>query len=334
MYILAIETSCDETCCSILKDGRNVLSNIVASQIDEHKLYGGVVPEIASRRHIESISSVCEMALNTANLNLSDIDVICATYAPGLIGALLVGFNFAKALSYKNSIPFVPVHHIKGHIASNYIENTELKPPFISLVVSGGHSHIILVEDYTKFKVLGQTVDDAVGEVYDKIARAIGFKYPGGIYMDKEAQKAINTTINFPTPKLDGKYNFSFSGIKTFALNHINSKQQKGEEIDTIDLAGSFQNRVSDILATKTVASAIDYGIKTVTVCGGVSANTGVRKALQKACSNNGITLYLPQLKYCGDNAAMIGCQGYYEYLDGNVKDYNLNAISSISVED
>lgn len=333
MYILAIETSCDETSCAVVKDGREVCSNIIASQIDEHKLYGGVVPEVASRRHIESIYTVCEEALSKAKVTMKDIDVICATYAPGLIGALLVGFNFGKALSYKNKIPFVPVHHIRGHIASNYICDKTLKPPFISLVISGGHSHIILVEDYTKFKVLGQTVDDAVGEVYDKIARTIGFSYPGGIHIDKASNKSDKSTIKFPTPKLDEKYNFSFSGIKTFALNYINSKKQKGEDIDILDLSLSFQNKVCDILVGKTISCAKEYNIKKIAVAGGVSANSGIRREMKKACKENNIELFLPTIEYCGDNAAMIACQGYYEYLNNGNSNYNINAVSNLRVD-
>ncbi|MGL5973129.1 MAG: tRNA (adenosine(37)-N6)-threonylcarbamoyltransferase complex transferase subunit TsaD [Oscillospiraceae bacterium] len=334
MYILAIETSCDETSCAILKNGRQVLSNVVLSQIDEHKLYGGVVPEVASRMHIESIYIVCEEALSKAGLTIKNIDFISATFSPGLIGALLVGFNFAKSLSYANNIPFVPVHHIRGHIASNYICHKDLKPPFLSLVVSGGHSHLIYVEDYTKFKIYGQTVDDAVGEVYDKIARVLGFSYPGGVVIDKIANDAKKPQlIEFPTPKLNGKYDFSFSGIKTFALNYINSKHQKNEDLDIESFCFSFQNKAVNILVDKTINCAKEIGVDKIVLAGGVSANSFIRKKIKEMSDLNNLKLFLPDIDYCGDNAAMIGCQGYYEFLDGNISKLNKNAEPNLPVD-
>ena len=333
MYFLAIESSCDETSVSIVKDGRTVLSNIISSQIDEHKLYGGVVPEIASRRHTENISSVCQMALDEANLTMNDIDAIGATYAPGLIGALLVGLNFAKGLCLRYNIPFVPVHHIKGHIASNYLSHQNLKPPFICLVVSGGHSHIVEVLSYTKFKVHGKTVDDAAGEAFDKVARALKFPYPGGVYIDKYSTEGDCNKYNFPTPKLANPFDFSFSGLKTSALNIINNSTQKGETFDPNDIAASFQNRLCGILVNNTIQLAKSLNYSTICIAGGVSANRHLRKLMGEECLKNNFDLYLPELGLCGDNGAMIACQGYYEFLDGNTAPLNMNGVASMSIE-
>ncbi|MEG0570674.1 MAG: tRNA (adenosine(37)-N6)-threonylcarbamoyltransferase complex transferase subunit TsaD [Oscillospiraceae bacterium] len=334
MKILSIESSCDETAAAVVEDGRIVLSNIVATQIEEHKLYGGVVPEIASRRHCESVCAVTRQALADANLTLEEIDAIATTYAPGLIGALLVGVNFAKGLALATSKPLIPVHHIRGHIAANYISSLELKPPFLCLVISGGHSHIIEVLTHTEFKVIGRTRDDAVGEAYDKAARSMGFSYPGGIYVDKAAQSGDATKYKLPTPKVDGsKYDFSFSGLKTAVMNLINNSKQKGEEVNVNDLAATFQNTVVDMLSEKLMMAAQEFGYTKIVVAGGVSANSQVRQRLLQECNQRGYTLFIPPLKYCGDNAAMIGSQAYFEACAGNFAGMDLNATASLSID-
>lgn len=334
MKILAIESSCDETACAVVEDGVIVLSNIVATQIAEHRLYGGVVPEIASRRHAECIYQVAEEALIAANCDLSDIDAIAVTYAPGLIGALLVGVSFAKGLAMSAGKPLVPVHHIAGHIAANYISNPELKPPYLCLVVSGGHSHIVEVLDYTRYRVVGRTHDDAAGECFDKVARTLGYEYPGGKFIDAAAKIGNADAYKFPHPRVDGcEYDFSFSGLKTAVINLVHNASQKGEELVREDVAASFQRTVCEIVVGKTMAAAEAFGYKTVALAGGVSANSGVRGALQKACDKRGYKLYMPELKYCGDNAAMIGCQGYYDYLAGKRADSSLNGIATLSLE-
>lgn len=334
MKILGIESSCDETACSVVEDGKNVLSNIVASQIDEHKLYGGVVPEIASRRHAENISWVAKAALEEAGCTLDDIDGIAVTYAPGLIGALLVGVSFAKGLAMSAKKPLIPVHHIAGHIAANYISHPELKPPYLCLVVSGGHSHIVEVKDYTKYHVIGRTRDDAAGECFDKAARTLGYEYPGGKFIDKAAQSGDSAAYKLPKPKVTGsEYDFSFSGLKTAVINLVHNTEQKGETIDRENLAASFQKTVCETLVEKTMLAAQNYGYKTVAVAGGVSANSGVRSALQKACDEHGYKLYMPELKYCGDNGAMIACQGYFDYLAGKRADESLNGIATLSLD-
>lgn len=334
MKILGIESSCDETACSVVEDGKNVISNIVASQIDEHKLYGGVVPEIASRRHAENISWVAKAALEEAGCTLDDIDGIAVTYAPGLIGALLVGVSFAKGLAMSAKKPLIPVHHIAGHIAANYISHPELKPPYLCLVVSGGHSHIVEVKDYTKYHVIGRTRDDAAGECFDKAARTLGYEYPGGKFIDKAAQSGDSAAYKLPKPKVTGsEYDFSFSGLKTAVINLVHNTEQKGETIDRENLAASFQKTVCETLVEKTMLAAQNYGYKTVAVAGGVSANSGVRSALQKACDEHGYKLYMPELKYCGDNGAMIACQGYFDYLAGKRADESLNGIATLSLD-
>lgn len=333
MLTLAIESSCDETSCAVVSNGREVLSNVIASQVEEHKLYGGVVPEIASRRHIESISEVCDLALKQANCTIEHIDNIAVTYAPGLIGALLVGLNFAKALSFATNKPLIPVHHIKGHIASNYITHSNLKPPFLCLIVSGGHSHLVKVKDYTQFEVIGQTMDDAAGEAFDKAARCLGYPYPGGIHLDKASKNGDPFSYNFPTPKLSSPYNFSFSGLKTAVLNLVNNTKQKGEPLIIEDVSASFQNRICTILSETTVKAAKEFGFDKIAVCGGVSANSGLREKFQELCKNNNLSLYFPSLNLCGDNAAMIGCQGYYEALDKNFGTLDLNACASVPID-
>ncbi len=335
MKILAIESSCDETACAVVEDGVKVLSNIVASQIEEHKLYGGVVPEIASRRHTENICRVVKSALSEAGVTLDDVDAVAVTYAPGLIGALLVGVSYAKGLAFAKNKPLVPVHHIAGHIAANYISHPELKPPYLCLVVSGGHSHIVEVLDYTNYRVVGKTRDDAAGECFDKVARTLGYPYPGGKYIDEAAKKGSKTAYKFPHPKLSGnEYDFSFSGIKTAVINLVHNASQKGEEVIKEDVAASFQKTVSDILAEKLMAAAENLGYNKIVVAGGVSANSGVRAKIKKECDKRGYELYMPEFKYCGDNAAMIGAQGYYDYLSGKRADESLNAIATLSLED
>ena len=335
MKILAIESSCDETAAAVVEDGTKVLSNIVASQIEEHKLYGGVVPEIASRRHIESISGVVSEALSEADCGLDGIDAIAVTYAPGLIGALLVGVSYAKGLAMMTGKPLIPVHHIAGHIAANYISHPELKPPFLCLVVSGGHSHIVEVTDYTKYRVIGRTHDDAAGECFDKVARVLGFPYPGGKYIDDAAKLGSKTAYKFPHPKITGsEYDFSFSGLKTAVINLVHNAEQRGEPLIREDVAASFQKTVADILGEKLFAAAKDLGYKKIVVAGGVSANSGIRTKMKHVCDSLGAELYLPEMKYCGDNAAMIGAQGYFDCLAGRRADESLNAAATLSLEE
>lgn len=334
MKILGIESSCDETAASVVEDGRVVLSNVVASQVEEHKIYGGVVPEIASRRHAEAISGVVKNALSDANCELSDIDAIAVTYAPGLIGALLVGVNFAKGLSFASGKPLVPVHHLRSHIASNYITFNELKPPFLCLVVSGGHSHIIEVKDYTDYKIIGCTHDDAAGEAMDKAARAMGLPYPGGLNLDRAARDGNPKAYKMPHPRVDGApYDFSFSGLKTAALNTINQAKQKGEEISVPDLGASYINAVVDCLIENTEKAAKALGYKKIVLAGGVSANSVLRRRMTEICKKNKWELYFPELKYCGDNGAMVASQGYFEFVSGNIADLSLNAVASLPIE-
>ncbi len=334
MKILGIESSCDETAASVVEDGRKVLSNVIASQVEEHKIYGGVVPEIASRRHTEAICGVVEKALSDAGCTMDDIDAIAVTYAPGLIGALLVGVNYAKGLSFSTGTPLVPVHHLRGHIAANYISCEEIKPPFLSLVVSGGHSHIINVKSYTEFEIIGRTRDDAAGEAMDKAARTVGLPYPGGVNLDKISKDGDENKYKFPVPKVaDSKYDFSFSGLKTFAVNLVHNASQKGETVKAEDLGASFIKAVTDLLVSHTMEAAKDTGAKTIVLAGGVSANSRLRRVMQEQCDKMGIKLFMPELKYCGDNAAMIASQGYYEYLDGKRADLTLNAVASMPID-
>lgn len=334
MYILAIESSCDETAAAVSKDGREILSNVVATQIAEHRLYGGVVPEIASRRHTENINAVVKEAMEKSGLSLSDIDAIAVTYAPGLIGALLVGTSFAKGLSMATGKPLVPVHHIAGHIASNYIAHKDLKPPYLCLVASGGHSHIVEILDYTKFRVVGRTRDDAAGECFDKVGRVIGFPYPAGKFIDDAAKNGDANFYKLPKPVVNGSvYDFSFSGLKTAVINMAHNAEQKGETLHRDNMAASFQKTVAEILTEKTILAAKDLGYKTIALAGGVSANSGVREKLSEECEKNGFSLYMPPLSLCGDNAAMIACQGYYDFLAGKRADESLNAIATLSLE-
>lgn len=333
MKILGIESSCDETAASVVEDGRKVLSNIIATSLEEHKLYGGVVPEIASRRHAESISGVIEEALASANCTMEDIDAIAVTYAPGLIGSLLVGTNFAKGLSVATNTPLVPVHHLRGHIASNYI-STDIEPPFLCLVVSGGHSHIVAVKSYTDFEVVGKTRDDAAGEALDKAGRTMGLEYPGGVSIDRLSPTGDETAYTFPRPKVnDAPYDYSFSGLKTAVINIIHNSKQKGEEISIPNLAASFQKSVVDCLLLNFESAAENFGYNKIVIAGGVSANSKLRAEAEKMCKNHGWSLYLPEMKYCGDNAAMIASQGYYEYISGVTAKENLNAFATMPLD-
>lgn len=334
MKILAIESSCDETAAAVVEGGRIVLSNVVASQVDEHIIYGGVVPEIASRMHAEAISGVTRQALEEAGCGIGDVDAIAVTYAPGLIGALLVGVNFAKGLSFSSGKPLVPVHHLRSHVASNYISHPDLKPPFLALVVSGGHTHIIEVNDYTSYKIIGKTMDDAAGEVMDKAARTMGLPYPGGLNLDKAAADGDRTAFRFPNPRVDGRpYDFSFSGLKTSVINTIHKFDQKGETYSVPDLGASFIEAVTNCLCQKVEMAAKEFGHKKIVLAGGVSANSVLREKMQKICSDSGWELYMPELKYCGDNAAMVGSQGYFEALGGSFADASLNAYATMPID-
>lgn len=334
MKILAIESSCDETAAAVVEDGRKVISSVVASQVEEHKLYGGVVPEIASRRHAEAIVPVVKSSLEQAELTLKEIDAIAVTYAPGLIGALLVGVNFAKGLSLSTGLPLVPTHHLRSHIASNYISNQELKPPFLCLVVSGGHSHIVMVEDYTKMRIIGKTRDDAAGEAFDKAARTMGMPYPGGIALDKVAENGDPFAFKLPRPTVSGsQYDFSFSGLKTAVINLIHNSAQKGIELNKADVCASFRYAVVDCLKTNFLKAAEDLKVDKLVIAGGVSANRLLRSSLQEECNKHGLAFYMPEKSLCGDNAAMVGSQGYYEYLSGNIASTDLNAFATMSIE-
>ncbi len=334
MRILAIESSCDETAASVVEDGRKVLSSVISSQVEEHKIYGGVVPEIASRRHSENISWVVEKALNDAECTYDSIDAIGVTYAPGLIGALLVGVNFAKGLSFATGKPLIPVHHLRSHIAANYISHPELEPPFLSLVVSGGHSHIINVKSYTDFEIIGRTRDDAAGECLDKAARAMGVPYPGGANLDKLAKDGNPDAYKFPHPRIDGSpLDFSFSGLKTSVINIIHNASQKGETISTEDLGASYISAVVGCLTENLKKAAEITGQKKIVVAGGVSANSVLRRELEKLCRKNKLELYMPELSLCGDNAAMVGSQSFYEYKAGHIAKENLNAIASLGID-
>ncbi|MDF2511873.1 MAG: gcp [Herbinix sp.] len=331
--ILAIETSCDETAAAVVKNGREVLSNIISSQIELHKLYGGVVPEIASRKHIEKINQVIEEALTEANVTLEDVDAIGVTYGPGLVGALLVGVAQAKAISFARNKPLVGVHHIEGHVSANYIENKELEPPFLCLIVSGGHTHLVLVKEYGVYEIIGRTRDDAAGEAFDKVARAIGLGYPGGPKIDKLSREGDKKAITFPRAQIEGApYDFSFSGLKSAVLNHINSCEMKKEEIHAADIAASFQEAVIDVLVTKTILAAKNFGMKKVALAGGVASNSHLREAMAAACKENKLEFYHPSPIFCTDNAAMIGAAAYYEYLKGTRAGLDLNAVPNLKI--
>ena len=334
MIILAVESSCDETAVAITRDGREVLADEIFSQADMHALYGGVVPEIASRNHINVISQLADSALSKAGLTKSDVDAVAVTYAPGLIGALLVGLNFAKGLALSLGVPLIPVHHIRGHIAANYIAFPELEPPFVSLIVSGGNTIIADVKDYTDIRIMGYSRDDAAGECFDKAARVLGLPYPGGKPMDDLAQGGDDTAFKLPIAKIDGHpYDMSFSGLKTAVVNLAHNAQQKGEEFDKSSLAASFTKAVSDSLVPRTMMAVKELGYNKVSIAGGVAANSRIRADFEKAAVEAGVKLYAPPLKLCGDNGAMIGCQGYYEYLAGARAGSDLNAYATMEVD-
>ncbi len=333
IYILGIESSCDETAAAVVKNGREVLSNIISSQIDTHKLYGGVVPEIASRKHIEVVNQVIDEALETAGKTFEDIDAVAVTYGPGLVGALLVGVSAAKAISWALDKPLVGVHHIEGHISANYIEDKSLEPPFICLVVSGGHTHLVKVTDYGKYEIVGRTRDDAAGEAFDKVARVIELGYPGGPKIDKLAKEGNPNAIQFPKAKVNGSdLDFSFSGVKTAVLNYVNGCQMKGEEYNKADIAASFQRAVTDVLVEHTMAAAKQSGMKKVALAGGVASNSALRDAMKNAADNNGFELFYPKPVLCTDNAAMIACAGYYDYMSGARAGYDLNAVPNLKL--
>lgn len=333
MNILAVESSCDETAVAVVRDGREVLTDCIASQVDLHRIYGGVVPEIASRKHIEAIYGLADQALENAGITRSDIDAVAVTYAPGLIGAVLVGVNFAKAVALSLNKPLIPVHHIRGHIASNYIACPDLKPPFLCLVVSGGHTMIVDVQDYTQMKILGTTLDDAAGECFDKVGRVLGMPYPGGAALDKAATLGVADTYHLPISKSGtNPYDMSFSGLKTATLNFIHHAQQVGEELNVNDLCASFCNAVADTLIPRVEMALKETGRSTLAVAGGVAANSKIRSDLTKTAQKMGVRLCMPPLSLCGDNAAMIGAQAYYEYLSGNTADMKLNAYATKSI--
>ena len=333
ILILAIESSCDETAASVVKNGREVLSNVIFSQIALHTLYGGVVPEIASRKHIEKINQVIEEALKEAGVTLNEITAIAVTYGPGLVGALLVGVSAAKAISFATGIPLIGVHHIEGHISANFIENKELEPPFICLVASGGHSHLVVVKDYGEYEIIGRTRDDAAGEAFDKVARAIGLGYPGGPKIDKLSKEGNPDAIHFPRAKVDeNEYDFSFSGLKSAVLNYLNGCQMKGEPVNEADVAASFQKAVIEVLVEHSIHAVKKYGFDKFAIAGCVASNSSLRGAFEKACGENGITFYHPSPVYCTDNAAMIGVAGYYEYMKGVRHGYDLNAVPNLKL--
>lgn len=331
--ILAIESSCDETAAAVVADGREVRSNIISSQIALHTLYGGVVPEIASRKHIEKINQVIEQALLEADTSLDEIDAIGVTYGPGLVGALLVGVAEAKAISYAKKIPLVGVHHIEGHICANYIENQDLKPPFLCLVVSGGHTHLVRVADYGKYEILGKTRDDAAGEAFDKVARAIGLGYPGGPKIEKVAREGDPHAVEFPRAKIaDGPYDFSFSGLKSAVLNYLNNCQMKGIPVIQADIAASFQNAVTDVLIGNAVKAIKEFGADKFAIAGGVASNGTLREGMRDACEKCGAKFYHPSPVYCTDNAAMIGVAAYYEFISGRRDGLDLNAVPNLKL--
>lgn len=333
IYILAIESSCDETAAAVVKNGREVLSNVIDSQIALHTEYGGVVPEIASRKHIEKINQVIEQALKESGKELPEMDAIAVTYGPGLVGALLVGVSAAKAISFASGIPLVGVHHIEGHISANFIENKELEPPFVCLVVSGGHSHLVVVKDYGEYEIIGRTRDDAAGEAFDKVARAIGLGYPGGPKIDKAAREGNPEAIHFPRAKVaEAEYDFSFSGLKSAVLNYLNSCEMKGEAIVQADVAASFQKAVVDVLVEHSMDAVKRYGYSDFAIAGGVASNSALRAAFEAACRKEGIAFYHPSPVYCTDNAAMIGTAGYYEYQKGVRSGLDLNAVPNLKL--
>jgi N6-L-threonylcarbamoyladenine synthase len=333
ILILAVESSCDETAAAVVRNGREVLSNIISSQIALHTQFGGVVPEIASRKHIEKINQVIEAALTEAGVTLDDLDAIGVTYGPGLVGALLVGVAEAKAIAYAKKLPLVGVHHIEGHICANFIENKDLEPPFLCLVVSGGHTHLVLMKDYGEFEIIGRTRDDAAGEAFDKVARAVGLGYPGGPKIDKAAKEGNRHAVEFPRARVeDAPYDFSFSGLKSSVLNHINHAKMMGEEINVPDLAASFQNAVVEALVSRAVAAAAEFHMDKVVIAGGVASNSALREAMEEACCRNHLKFYHPSPIFCTDNAAMIGVAAYYEFIRGNTAGLDLNAVPNLKL--
>ncbi|MBR2730929.1 MAG: tRNA (adenosine(37)-N6)-threonylcarbamoyltransferase complex transferase subunit TsaD [Clostridia bacterium] len=334
MKLLAIESSCDETAAAVVEDGRRVLSSVIASQVQAHIVYGGVVPEIASRMHTEAISGVVREAMQQAGLTFTDLDGVAVTAAPGLIGALLVGVNYAKGLAYAAGLPLIPVHHLRGHIAANYITDPALAPPFLALVVSGGHSHIVAVRDYTDFQVIGRTQDDAAGECMDKSARAMGLPYPGGVNLDRVSAEGDPSAYALPHPRVDGRaYDFSFSGLKTAVINTIHNAKQKGEAVSVPDLGAALIETVADCLVGNTMAAAEAFGFDRIVLAGGVSANSRLRRRMTAACEATGRRLWMPRLDLCGDNAAMIGAQGYYEAQSGHFAGLELNAFATMPID-
>lgn len=333
ILILGIESSCDETAAAVIKNGRCVLSNVISSQIELHKLYGGVVPEIASRKHIEKINQVIEEALGEAGVGLDDLDGVAVTYGPGLVGALLVGVAEAKAICYARKLPLIGVHHIEGHISANYIENPDLEPPFVCLVVSGGHTHLVVVKDYGKYEIIGRTRDDAAGEAFDKVARAIGLGYPGGPKIDKLSREGNAQAIRFPKAHVaDAPYDFSFSGLKSAVLNYLNGCKMKQEPIVAADVAASFQKAVIDVLVEHAMKAVKEFGYGKLAIAGGVASNSSLREAMREACSRNSIKFYHPSPVYCTDNGAMIAVAGYYEYLAGTRHGWDLNAVPNLKL--
>ena len=333
ILILGIESSCDETAAAVIKNGREVLSNVISSQIEIHKVYGGVVPEIASRKHIENINQVIEEALARAGVTLDDLDAVGVTYGPGLVGALLVGVSEAKAISYAKNLPLIGVHHIEGHISANYIENPELEPPFACLVVSGGHTHLVAVRDYGKYEIVGRTRDDAAGEAFDKVARAIGLGYPGGPKIDKLSKEGNPEAIRFPKAHVaDAPYDFSFSGLKSAVLNYLNGCKMKGEAVVEADVAASFQKAVTDVLVEHSIMAVKEFGFDKFAIAGGVASNASLRTAMEAACRKNHVKFYRPSPVFCTDNAAMIGAAAYYEYLAGARHGLDLNAVPNLKL--
>lgn len=331
--LLAVESSCDETAAAVVRNGREVLSNVISSQIDLHKIYGGVVPEIASRKHIENITPVIGQALADAGASIQDMDGICVTYGPGLVGALLVGVGTAKAISYASGKPLVGVHHIEGHISANYICHKQLEPPFLCLVVSGGHSHLVMVKDYGEYDIIGKTRDDAAGEAFDKVARTIGLGYPGGPKIDALAPEGDRNAIPFPRASVEGApYDFSFSGVKSAVLNYINGCRMKGAGYSQADVAASFQEAVTDVLVEHTMLAAENFGVREVAMAGGVACNHRLRAKMREACDENGYKLYYPEPVFCTDNAAMIGAAGYYEFMKGRRDGWDLNAVPGLKL--
>lgn len=333
--ILAIESSCDETAAAVVRNGREVLSNIISSQIALHTIYGGVVPEIASRKHVEKMNGCIKTALSEAGVTLDDIDAVAVTYGPGLVGALLVGVSEAKAIAFATGKPLIGVHHIEGHISANFIENKDLEPPFVCLVVSGGHSHLVVVKDYGEYEIIGQTRDDAAGEAFDKVARAIGLGYPGGPKIDKAAKEGNPDAFTFPQAKIDdAEYDFSFSGLKSSVLNYINQAKMQGQELNQADVAASFQKAVVEVLVSHAIKACKEYGYNKLAIAGGVASNSGLRELMEKECAANKISFYRPSPVLCTDNAAMIGAAAYYEYQKGVRFGLDMNAVPNLPLGD